>query len=329
MVTTAMGCWSSLAPAASRRQTRSRFFTAAGRPPRLTPLRVLPHRSADRGMLPAAAGWACEVDPRAGRCVQCTGRSPTALGTAERASTDARRPLAPRRSPRQRGCMSYLRRLALEAAVLVAVITVVAMAGTQDADAARRWDWPLAPLPVVLAGFRPPASDYGPGHRGVDLAGRAGQSVLAAGAGRIGFAGRIAGRGVVTVIHGALRTTYEPVRSTRRVGEAVGAGERIGRLEPGRGHCPGRVCLHWGLLRGATYLNPLLLFGYGHARLLPVLGVPAPPSSRPPGVLARVGTAGHPDRRGRGWTSGAAATVLGGAAGVAVLRRGGGTRAPT
>jgi hypothetical protein len=32
------------------------------------------------------------------------------------------------------------------------------------------------------------------------------------------------------------------------------------------------VCLHWGLLRGATYLNPLTLVGAGPIRLLPASG---------------------------------------------------------
>ena len=56
------------------------------------------------------------------------------------------------------------------------------------------WRWPLAGHPVVLRPFDPPASPYGPGHRGVDLAAAAGVAVLAPGPGVVRFAGLLAGR---------------------------------------------------------------------------------------------------------------------------------------
>lgn len=67
--------------------------------------------------------------------------------------------------------------------------------------------------PEVTRGFDPPDGPYRPGHRGVDLAAGPGTPVLAAGAGVVGYAGVLAGRGVVTVVHpgDGLRTTYEPV----------------------------------------------------------------------------------------------------------------------
>lgn len=132
--------------------------------------------------------------------------------------------------------------------------------------------WPLAPQPEVVSGFDPPASAYGAGHRGVDLAGRAGQTVRAAAAGRVTFAGKLAGRGVVVVDHGATRTTYEPVTAGVRVGDTVTAGEPIGTLEAAGSHCPPAACLHWGLLEGEVYLDPLTLVGAGPVRLLPLLG---------------------------------------------------------
>lgn len=132
--------------------------------------------------------------------------------------------------------------------------------------------WPLAPQPQVVSGFDPPTSAYGAGHRGVDLAGHAGQTVRAAAAGRVTFAGRLAGRGVVVVGHGATRTTYEPVTAGVRVGDTVTAGEPIGTLEAAGSHCPPAACLHWGLLEGEVYLDPLTLVGAGPVRLLPLLG---------------------------------------------------------
>ncbi len=120
--------------------------------------------------------------------------------------------------------------------------------------------WPLAGSPEVVRGFAAPEHEYGPGHRGVDLAARPGEPVRAAVAGTVAFAGTVAGRGVVSVDHGAVRTTYEPVAARVRAGQRVELGETIGRVAAG-GHC--EACLHWGLRRGETYLDPLLLIRTG------------------------------------------------------------------
>jgi len=130
--------------------------------------------------------------------------------------------------------------------------------------------WPLQPVPEVVRGFDPPASPYGPGHRGVDLAGRPGQAVRTALPGRVVFAGAIAGRGVVVVRHGATRTTYEPVSPTVSVGADLPGGAVIGTLQLAGSHCFPRACLHWGWIAGETYLDPLRLVGAGPVRLLPL-----------------------------------------------------------
>jgi murein DD-endopeptidase MepM/ murein hydrolase activator NlpD len=131
------------------------------------------------------------------------------------------------------------------------------------------WRWPLWPAPQVLRGFDPPAHPWEAGHRGVDLAATPGQRVYAAGAGRVTFARDLAGRGVVTIDHGRLRTTYLPVRPSVRPGRLVSAGARIGVIENVLGHCGQSTCLHWGLRDGATYLDPLTLLGQAPVRLLP------------------------------------------------------------
>src|SRR5581483_9457857 len=124
------------------------------------------------------------------------------------------------------------------------------------------WEWPMRPTPDrVVRGFDPPAQPWLPGHRGVDLAGRSGEAVHAAGAGVVTFAGRIAGVGVISVTSGVLRTTYQPLRPTVRRGQSVDAGAVIGRLTLAGSHCLPAACLHWGLLRGADYLDPLALLG--------------------------------------------------------------------
>jgi murein DD-endopeptidase MepM/ murein hydrolase activator NlpD len=135
--------------------------------------------------------------------------------------------------------------------------------------------WPLQPTPQVVRGFEPPGSAWGAGHRGVDLTGLPGQVVHTALAGRVLFAARLAGRGVVVVDHGSTRTTYEPVTATVHAGDVLARGQPIGTLELAGSHCWPSACLHWGWKRGATYLDPLLLVGGGPIVLLPLWGDPA------------------------------------------------------
>ena len=143
-------------------------------------------------------------------------------------------------------------------------------------------EWPLRPVPQVVAGFDPPSDPWGAGHRGVDLLSSPGRAVHAALPGRIGFTGRIAGRGVVVVDHGPTRTTYEPVTASVAVGDEVVAGQPLGHLDVVGSHCFPRACLHWGWIRGETYLDPLDLVGAGPVRLLPLWrSVPVPAGARP------------------------------------------------
>lgn len=124
-----------------------------------------------------------------------------------------------------------------------------------------RFAWPLDPEPSVLRPFDPPDERYGPGHRGVDLRAGPGQPVLAAGHGVVVFAGPLAGRGVVSVEHdGGLRTTYEPVLARVVAGDQVYSGQELGVVLAGHAGCAG-PCLHWGVRRGQTYLDPLALVG--------------------------------------------------------------------
>lgn len=157
--------------------------------------------------------------------------------------------------------------------MLVAAVLVV-LVPARPAVAAGGWVWPLPGPHEVSRGFDPPASRYGIGHRGADLPGSRGDPVLAAGAGVVSYAGLLAGRGVLVISHGELRTTYEPVAALVAVGERVSAGELVGTLEPGHAGCPAEACLHWGLKRGEDYLDPVALVERGPARLLPLGGPP-------------------------------------------------------
>ncbi|TQJ56014.1 M23 family metallopeptidase [Streptomyces sp. NBC_00080] len=174
-------------------------------------------------------------------------------------------------------------------------LATVAWAGPRVAPGARAFPappvpaiarvWPVGTRPAVLRGWEPPAGPYARGHRGVDLAAPPDAPVRAVAAGRVSFAGRVAGRGVVSVELSAtgrppLRTTYEPVRASVHKGDEVAPGQVVGTVEPTGSHCV-RTCVHWGLLSGRTYLDPLSLLPpwlrrSGPSRLLPVLGVPLP-----------------------------------------------------
>ena len=147
--------------------------------------------------------------------------------------------------------------------------------------------WPLAGTPHVTRPFQPPPQPWLPGHRGVDLAAMPGAAVLAASAGVVAFAGRVAGVGVVSVDHSdGLRTSYEPVTPLVRAGQRVTGGQRLGLLLPGHPGCPVAACLHWGLRRGSLYLDPLALLGYARVRLLPLVA----PAIRAPVFFAVTGT---------------------------------------
>lgn len=133
------------------------------------------------------------------------------------------------------------------------------------------WVWPLVPEPSVEHRFDPPDQRWLPGHRGVDLAAGVGQVVRAPAAGEVTFAGLLAGRGVVVVAHrGGLRSTLEPVAAALPVGTTVESGAPIGVVTDEVGHCTPGTCLHWGVLRGRTYLDPLSFIGRRPIILLPL-----------------------------------------------------------
>ena len=133
------------------------------------------------------------------------------------------------------------------------------------------WSAPLAGDLAVTRAFDPPANPFAAGHRGVDLGGGPLSPVLAAGDGVVAFAGMVAGRPVVSIEHAdGLRTTYEPVDPSVAAGQRVTRGSPIGTLVGSHAGCLRAACLHWGLRRGETYLDPLALLRLPRIRLLPL-----------------------------------------------------------
>src|SRR4051812_26485422 len=73
--------------------------------------------------------------------------------------------------------------------------------------------------------FRPPATPYGAGNRGIEFATAAGTTVVASADGTVQFAGVVAGRQWVTLVHDdGIRTTYGPLAEI-----SVSVGDRVQR----------------------------------------------------------------------------------------------------
>jgi murein DD-endopeptidase MepM/ murein hydrolase activator NlpD len=178
-----------------------------------------------------------------------------------------------------RDLQDFLVRRAARLGLFVIVFSGLSAGLSAGSAAAAGAVWPLTPRPAVVRGFEPPPEPWLPGHRGVDLLGNVGRPVRAASAGTVAYAGPLAGRGVVVISHGPTRTTYEPVVPSVDAGDHVLPGDPIGTLSAAPSHCAPRICLHWGLLRGPTYLNPLSLLSSTPVRLLANADHAAPPGT--------------------------------------------------
>ncbi|WP_172797130.1 M23 family metallopeptidase [Devriesea agamarum] len=136
----------------------------------------------------------------------------------------------------------------------------------------------------IIRRFDAPDHVYAAGHRGVDIEGH-GLAVKAVENGTVRFAGQVAGRRVISIMHrDGLISTYEPVSASVIPGQVVSAGEQIGTLGPeaGPARCPDGWCLHLGARIGEkTYIDPLtLLAALQPSVLLPLEGhapIPVPP----------------------------------------------------
>ena len=114
--------------------------------------------------------------------------------------------------------------------------------------------------------FRPPPEPWLPGNRGIEYDAASGEVVTAIGPGRVSFAGPVAGRLVVTIVHpDGLRSSF-----TGLAGLAVGRGDRVATGQA-VGLAPGPF--HLGVRRGDRYLDPASLWGTtvggGRAVLVP------------------------------------------------------------
>ncbi|MBD7918886.1 M23 family metallopeptidase [Cellulomonas sp. Sa3CUA2] len=142
-----------------------------------------------------------------------------------------------------------------------------------DVAAAVAYRPPLDEPVQLLRGFDPPPRPWLAGHRGVDLVTTPGATVRAPAAGVVTFAGAVAGRGVVSVLHDdGRRSSLEPVGDPVGAGTRVVAGDPLGTVDgPVHDGALGVPALHWGVREGDTYVDPwALLPGRGPVVLLPL-----------------------------------------------------------
>jgi murein DD-endopeptidase MepM/ murein hydrolase activator NlpD len=130
---------------------------------------------------------------------------------------------------------------------------------------------------AVVRGFDARAGPYGPGHRGIDVAASVGEVVRAPAAGKVVFAGPVAGTTWVSIqVAPGVVATVGPLHGELVSAGRVGTGTPVGRVA--LGHAPGSVggaaTLHLSLRVNGEYLDPLAyLVDRPRPRLVPL---PAP-----------------------------------------------------
>jgi murein DD-endopeptidase MepM/ murein hydrolase activator NlpD len=118
----------------------------------------------------------------------------------------------------------------------------------------------------IVDPFRPPATRYGPGNRGVEYATRPGTPVRAAADGVVTFAGQVGGQLYVTIGHAdGVRTSYSYLASVAvRAGAHVQGGSVLGTTG---------ARVHVGARRNNEYFDPTTLWSHrGRAVLVPLGG---------------------------------------------------------
>jgi murein DD-endopeptidase MepM/ murein hydrolase activator NlpD len=126
----------------------------------------------------------------------------------------------------------------------------------------------------VVRGFDARAGPYGPGHRGIDIAAPVGELVRAPTAGRVVFAGPVAGANWVTlVVAPGVLVTLGPLLDPVATATRVRSKAPVGRIGPGHAATPAApTALHLSVRVDGVYVDPLVyLVDRPRPRLVPLL----------------------------------------------------------
>lgn len=125
------------------------------------------------------------------------------------------------------------------------------------------WHWPVEE-PRLAKPFRKPTSDWGAGHRGIDLQTKPGEALLSPVDARIDFGGLAFGVPTVVIEAGSLSSVFQPacLKPGFSSNSQVEIGDDFARVcsSSAQHHCSLGDCLHWSLRWDKTdYLNPLIM----------------------------------------------------------------------
>lgn len=139
---------------------------------------------------------------------------------------------------------------------MVVVLSLVMAVGPR-AEAGGSWSWPL--VGPVIRDFDKPENDYSEGHRGIDIGALPGRAVRSPVDAVVWFAGRVAGKDVVSLdtADGSI-VSMEPVEASVVRGDVVRRGTPIGVVS---GLHDGMNALHVGVRVDGVYVDPRRFLG--------------------------------------------------------------------
>lgn len=139
----------------------------------------------------------------------------------------------------------------------ILVVVALSVVVTPRADARVTWSWPI--VGPIIRPFDKPETDYSEGHRGIDIGAIRGREVRSPIDGVVWFAGRVAGKSVVSIdaADGSI-VSMEPVEGTVQRGDVVRAGDPVGLVNDQHN---GMNAMHLGVRVNGVYVDPQLFLG--------------------------------------------------------------------
>lgn len=122
---------------------------------------------------------------------------------------------------------------------------------------AKKYVWPLETQVQIEKPFQMFEYPWMGGHTGIDVKAFEGELIRSPSVGKVWFAGKVAGREVLTLEIDNFLLSFDSASALVSTGEVVVAGQIVAKVTTN--HC-GSECMHIGLRVSGQYMNPLLLF---------------------------------------------------------------------